>query len=258
MRTAFAGRRTAVTVCIVAAVLAVAGPSLASGEGDTPAIRPGTDTNACTLGFLFQSENNSTWYASTAGHCVETGQEIYVWPDGPVIGEVVARRDDGDNDWALIRVPEGSEKHLDPSVRHWTGPSQPPNDRGVRPPDRVCFYGYGDLYKLAETTRHRCGKIQGFRARDGVTLVDFRSRGWAGDSGSPVIHYESGEAVGMVLAGWPAYNSIAIDVCSLSERFAAHGYNMTLATAPYDPQPADPTVPGPTVSLEGRPASPCL
>lgn len=251
------GRRTAATVCIVAAVLAVTAPGLASGGTDTPSIRPGTGTNACTLGFLFRSENNSTWYASTAGHCVETGQEIYVWPDGPVIGDVVARRNDGYDDWALIRVPESSEKHLDPSMRYWTGPGQP-DGHGVRSPDRVCHYGTGDLYKWTERTRHRCGKIQGFHTQDGITVAEFRSRTWPGDSGSPVIHYASGEAIGILTKGWPGYFSKAIEVCSMQQRFAAHGYNLTLGTAPYDPPPADPTVPGPTVSLEGRPASACL
>lgn len=218
-----------------------------AGAGDTtgPIIQPGAPTRACTLGFLFRSPTNGTWYATTAGHCIF--DDVVRHKDGSLIGPVVASRNDGDDDWALVEVAEEALPRLRPGVAHWTGPSGLPVPDEVRTDDVVCHYGWPDIVKLVEDLRHRCGKLQSYYAEDGVTGFKFRARVNFGDSGSPVVHYMTGQALGMAIRGLFGTWAAAIDVCSLLERFADHGYDLTLATAPYDPPPPDLTLPVPTV-----------
>lgn len=220
-------------------------PASEASEADGPVIQPGAPTRTCTLGFLFRSPTNGSWYATTAGHCIF--DDVVRHQDGGLIGPVVATQTDGDDDWALVRVVDEAVARVRAEVVHWTGPSGPPVPHDIRTNDVVCHYGWPDVMKFVEDLRHRCGMLQAYRHMDGVTGFVFRGRLNFGDSGSPVLHYRTGQAMGMVLAGWPGYNGVAIDVCSLLERFADHGYNLTLATAAYNPPPQDLTLPAPTV-----------
>lgn len=188
-------------------------------------------------------------YGSTAGHCVGNweGEEVRLYDSEDPFGEVVAYRYERGylEDWALIRIYDNVSATT--TVRHWTGPTQPTNLAQADRDDIVCHYGWGGIYRPSDTTRHRCGQLAYTERGRNVTAYTFRGRVASGDSGSPVIHYATGQPVGIVTRGKNTYDASGPDICSLLDRFAEHGYNLSVATAPYDPPPADPTVPAPTV-----------
>lgn len=216
-------------------------------DGSIMTVRPGAQLDpGCTVGLLF--EGDGTQYASTAGHCVELiGKTPRLRGASEPFGEVVAWRYAGEavEDWALIRIYDNVS--ATPSVRHWAGPTPPTALTDVDRDDVVCHYGWGQGYERTEATRHRCGRMAYTQRYRNVTGYKFRGRSETGDSGSPVIHYATGQPIGLLTRGKPPYDAGGIDVCSLLDRFAAHGYDLTVATAPYDPPPKDPTVPAPTV-----------
>lgn len=216
---------------------------------------------SCTLGFLYRNATGA-WFGSTAGHCVDhVGQPVYLGPldqfffqqrKHPRIGTVVAYRDDPPNgdegrlDWALIELDPPEGVRIEPQLRHWTGPTGV--FRGQDLPhyqDRVCYYGWGQAYKEHDATRSRCGRFNGFLQGGDRVVADFRGFVDSGDSGMPIIHYPSGQALAMVLSGLYYPMNSGVTVCSFLHMTADAGYDLSLATAGYDPPRPWPTVADP-------------
>lgn len=234
---------------------------LLSDQGEFAPIQPGmkvlfstADDSSCTMGFLFRSRTNGTLYGSTAGHCIwnqSSGQGV--WQGTPRdrtrrIGTLVAATDRVEADWALIRLHDDVLADVTPSVRHWTGPTGLPSDAVIDQDEVTCQYGWGFVYRHREATRHRCGRFdewEVYRVRSDVTWFSWEARTWGGDSGSPVIHYETGRALGLDIftTTFARRDNHGITVCGIITDARSFGYDLELVTASYDPPPADLALP---------------
>jgi hypothetical protein len=133
----------------------------------------------------------------------------------------------------MIEIDSGMRAAVSPSLEHWTGPTAfGPPSREWNAGKRICHVGNGGPYGDFEVTRARCGWF--VLASYNVFMAVGTT--YPGDSGSPVIDYNTGTALGLISSGnyvagdWggPAMNYIVEDL-------KAHGYDLTLATAPYNP-----------------------
>lgn len=218
-------------------------------------VRPGLELGSgCTLGFLARNATGA-WYGFTAGHCVgDDRQPVTANHNGTAvrIGRIVAYEEPGHRDWALIRFVQDPERVVfEPAVRNWTGPTGPWMDP-VAFNDVVCAYGNG-LAPLKswvyDTGQARCGRFDEWGDGDAVPS---EQDGWftakmrteQGDSGGPVIHHPTGRAVGIIAAqeihgvdGFHRRPFLGQTACALLFHAHRSGYPLTLATAPYDPQP---------------------
>lgn len=240
-------------------VLLLVTPAFASADAEAPApIQPGamhlTGGSACTLNFVFEDANGSgTLYIGTAGHCVEgVGERIEV-PEHGEIGTVVYEGDTSPSvlgmgqgveghheDFALIEIDDDRHGLVDPSVRHWGGPTAVAET--FTPGEPILHYGNAKYVSATTVTRERVAQL--------VTVYDERSvsngddyEGWylangaffSGDSGSPLLAGD-GEALGIVSTmavgvGEPG-TDVGPTVDVILSNLAAAGFGVELRTAP--------------------------
>lgn len=220
-----------------------------------PGVRVATAGSVCTLGFLFVDSDSEDIYASTAGHCVDrVGEEVTLALHSVPIGKVAHYEvDDRGTDYALIELRKGDPQlSISPTVSHWTGPSGFVRD-AVDYDVVVCYYGWGTAYRNHELTRHRCGrfsyfseevpKLNGPNTPRTSVRAEFRGPTFQADSGGPLLEYDTGRALGLVVAGlyYPAES--AMTTCSLLQHAVDAGYNIELLTDTYEPPSEDPSVP---------------
>lgn len=215
-------------------------------------IQPGmayriTDGSRCTLGFIFQDATNETLYALTAGHCGQIGTTAQ-FENGTRLGVFSHSWATATGDAGFIRLDSTLRDHVSPVLSHWTGPNSEANSANVRRTDRVCFYGQGQGFGDAAATRHRCGGTATYSDRDGrpgPEVIQFQGSAFSGDSGSPIISYESGAAIGVLTGSLGGYLGGTI-LCTVSRLLSEAGTPLWLATAQYQPPPADPAPSGVT------------
>lgn len=238
--------------------IGIAGPLVRASETYARPVWPGLPilighNNGCTLGFIFEGTDSEALYGSTAGHCVTDATNLTVATNNREhIGRIVAYRVQDDEDWALIRFHRDVLPYVRSDVIHWTGPMAPIDGDAIETEDVVCHYGgsiYHGIFMAA-----RCGRHATFfrYTEDGETLDWFMMYGkaWGGDSGSPVIHYESGQAIGMLLGGlYSPYGVFSgMTVCGIVNSAAQAGYDIQLVTAAYAPPAPEPSAPGPATA----------
>lgn len=66
---------------------------------------------------------------------------------------------------------------------------------------------------------------------------------WQGDSGSPLIHHETGMALGVLISGVNGALVYAYSMCTAMHWLHEAGWRLQLLTAAYQPMPEDPRVP---------------
>jgi hypothetical protein len=179
------------------------------GSLDEAFIRPGAPIGWCTYNFLFvdpdgESGNGTpTYYIGTAAHCVnDVGQEMPLAGEG-TIGEVAfstyndtyvddygVRRG---ADFALVRLYPDMNLNAHPLMMNTAGPTGVATASDVALGDELEHHGYGMVFGDIEPARDRPGFLVTFED-------DFCSQSavWWGDSGSPVLHAETGMALGLV------------------------------------------------------------
>lgn len=226
-------------------------------------LRPGQDSwtkdgRGCTLSFVLE-DGIGKLYFLTSGHCVSEGDVLYRTSSlKDRFGTVVAENDGVGWDWALIAVDAAEHEFVSPSVTHWSGPT------GVvvgseedYAGDKICYYGQGPPEDASELNP-RCGTLEGFSSASHRTPHSFYFRGFGigGDSGAPVIHYETGLAVGTISAGLAWYQT-GPTLCTQLQDIRDGGYETRLKTAPYDPPPPMPTVPVDAPEVMTEPISAC-
>lgn len=169
------------------------------------AIRPGSSIGNCTLNWVFYEEVVPTdddpdpipeIYAGTAAHCVsEVGQRIAI-PDFGEFGTVVYDSDEFGStvDFALIEIDAELLDDTNPKMRGWDGPYgfATPDDLAIG--DIVAIHGYGMVLGQNEFTRDRFGVLTNWD--DDEYVVNMPAV--FGDSGSPLIHVDSGLALGII------------------------------------------------------------
>lgn len=207
----------------VATVLIVAAPPLAIAEpGD---LHPGDPVRArgqCTLGYVFDSPEAT--YFSLAGHCVEFGDRPTAG-DGTVIGRVTY--DDDIVDVALIEVSEGVEPSVDPTVRgHPDAPTGVADPTSLARGDELRVSGQGLGVPLSFAAEQRAGVLQD--ADPSWYCADLPAV--FGDSGGPVLHEATGEALGMVNRVGGSCGTSGMTVSGIVARARADGFEVSLRT----------------------------
>lgn len=241
------------------------------------------------LGFVLHDPDNGTWYAILDGDLVEAlpgggvGLEIEAVVDNETrvpIGEVVAYRGDSNDsaEWGLVRIYDDPGIEVNASVKHWTGPTGV-SDMVPEFNDVVCMYGYGYDTTLVPGERARCGRFERWGNQrylwhdwwieDGWFTAKIRAHG-AEDFSAPVIHHETGRAVGIVtsinyFSGYAPEESVlrvyGQTVCGVLADLEPLGWDLELATADYDPPPARDSTPSlvdnPVVEATADPDDDC-
>lgn len=149
------------------------------------------DPAGCTLNFVFRDASNT--YIGTAGHCVDNVGQSVATADGE-IGTVAYRILRDRDDFALVRLDRKVLDRVRPDVLSFGGPTGPASSASTRPGDIVRLYGYGMVYESSEATRPRSGVLlndDGTEWRAALPAI-------FGDSGGPVLHGPTGNALGVI------------------------------------------------------------
>lgn len=222
---------------IALAALALASPAPApAAPRDTP-IQPGaqvtTPGGSCTLNFVF-TESNGTRYIGTAGHCGEVGQVARTVSPRRDIGPIVfsENRAAPGIDFALIRIDPSRYDEIEPAVRFFGGPTGVTDADDTDPGDLLAITGYGLVVGSTPATRHRTGAL--LRDDDHEYVADMVAVN--GDSGGPVLHLETGRALGTVSRfNVPVSTDIGPTTARILERLRTNGFpSISLVTASYE------------------------
>ena len=232
-------------VVMLSAAMLVAGAGGADGSPAPAPIQPGAAIGSgfgCTLNFVFRDDAERL-YIGTAGHCTaEVGQEVSLYEDGSIVGEVVFRHIDyrdpfedpmhngpawihyvaEDPDFALIAVDRERYDDVSPAVRGWGGPTGVADPSETAVGDLVYVYGQGAGMRQ-RGQQARAGSLLGHDEH----MFEFAMPISGGDSGSPVIHAATGMALGHVHGfhnGPPLTRAL--------EALAAAGFDVELVTGP--------------------------
>jgi hypothetical protein len=184
-----------------AAHLAAAGPDAARADLHcTPGIRPGANSNSCTLNFVVT--DGTELYIGAAGHCANAGKRLTVaGVPGQVGTFVLSRFEFLQRDWAFARIDSEDRLFVSGTLCRWAGPFANPALGGdVRAPlegEVALHYGHGVALGATEATRGRAGVV--IPNVYGETTFSMVASVSGGDSGSPV-RLATGEAAGIVEA----------------------------------------------------------
>ena len=216
------------------ALTAVAGTPADALPPEKP-IQPGArvviDGAQCTVNFVFKHAN--TRFIGTAGHCAaDIGVRAEV--DGEEFGTVVYRRNDETLDFALIHIDGARLDDVEPSMRGFGGPTGTVTVGEAGPGTLVSLYGYGIVVGANPLTRPRPGVLLSFDDR----RYTMNAPAVSGDSGGPIIHRDTGEALGIISAfnffGIPPTTDYGPTVVFIKDRLAAAGFDVSLVKAPYE------------------------
>ncbi len=205
--------RAALATALVATLLAAGGPAVgeskaARAKGRVPAwggldspLRPGAQVGSyCTFNFVFYEPGNGSKapvaYIGTAGHCTdEVGDRVPLGEQGN-IGTVVYDSDlvESPVDFSLIKLDRSMVSKTNPAVLGWEGPTGVIDPADLAPGQRVNVYGYGVGVGMNEATRPRFGVL--VDSNEDEYLADMPAVN--GDSGAPLIHHDTGRALGII------------------------------------------------------------
>ncbi len=170
------------------------------GGSDAP-LRPGSSLGGyCTFNFVFYTPGTATKapkaYIGTAGHCTEKLGEEAELPGTGIIGKVVYDSDlvKSSVDFSLIEIAPSFVGKTNPEVLVQGGPSRIATVEDFAQGDQVDVYGYGMVVGEAEQTRPRSGVLFSWSEKEYQADMPAVN----GDSGAPLIHNETGAALGII------------------------------------------------------------
>jgi hypothetical protein len=171
-------------------------------------------------------------FIGTAGHCTgEVGQRVSLSGLGE-IGSVVYDSDVAGKtvDFSLIQLDPGRVAQTNPQMRGFEGPKGVATTSMLAVGDRVDIYGYGIVVGEREETRGRFGLLTDWTNNEYVADMPAVN----GDSGAPLLHDESGFALGIIsrygLDQVPPSTDVGPLVDWALREVRAAGFDITLAT----------------------------
>ncbi len=186
---------------LLAALAALALPAAASAQDK---LQPGamveTEAGQCTLNFVFNGEgaNAGKTYIGTAAHCVEKIGEPVTDINGDQFGKVafIGNADDANTDYSFIEVLPEHLSRVDPSMKgHPEFPSGFTTEGETTEGDMLQLSGYGVGFGETQPTQEqRQAILQG----DDAETYWFSGPSVNGDSGGPIVHIDSGKALGII------------------------------------------------------------
>ncbi len=222
---------------------ALAAPVAGKGSGKQPAwggadspLRPGAQLGSrCTFNFVFYTPATrkapAKGYIGTAGHCTDKLGEVVDQPDLGPIGTVVYDSDlvKSAVDFTLIELDPEIVGQTNPEVLGWGGPSRVATVEDFAVGDQVDVYGYGLLLGETEQTRPRHGVLFSWSEKEYQADMPAVN----GDSGAPLIHHETGAALGIISRyGFtvPPSTDLGPLMTWVMEELGKAGFNVQLAT----------------------------
>ncbi|MGH2691737.1 MAG: hypothetical protein ACRDHM_04470 [Actinomycetota bacterium] len=241
-------RRPALIVLAVALALLPAAPGIAESQPVEPVfgplsspIRPGSSMGGCTYNYIFFELVYPTpevpnpipdVFIGTAGHCTgELGERKSLTGLGE-IGTVVYDSDlvESAVDFSLVQLDAQRVAQTNPQMRGFPGPKGVATTSMLAVGDRVDVYGYGLGVGLQEETRPRFGVLTDWT--DNEYVADMPAVN--GDSGAPLLHDESGFALGVIsrygLDQVPPSTDVGPMISWALAEVRAAGFDVTLAT----------------------------
>lgn len=234
---------------LATAFLAPLGAPLAAEDPVEPAfgplsspIRPGSSLGGyCTFNYIFYDLVYPTpevpnpvpdVYIGTAGHCTgEIGERVELEGTGE-IGTVVYDSDlvDSTVDFSLVELDADRVGQTNPQMRGFEGPKGVATTNMLAVGDRVDVYGYGLVVGELEQTRPRFGLLTDWTNDEYVADMPAVN----GDSGAPLLHDESGFALGVIsrygLDQVPPSTDVGPLVDWALREVRSAGFNVVLAT----------------------------
>lgn len=205
------------------------------GGPESP-LRPGTGMGYCTYNFVFYTPGTKKAppkaYIGTAAHCTDAIGERMSQLELGEIGTVVYDSDlvKSAVDFSLIEIDPEMVGKTNPEVLHWGGPTGIVEQEDLAVGDQLDVYGYGVGVGLTEATRPRSGYLVGFTEQEYQANMPAVN----GDSGGPLIHHETGEALGIISRYGIAFPMPSTDMGPLMpwimDELKAAGFNVRLAT----------------------------
>lgn len=170
------------------------------GGADAP-LRPGSSLGGyCTFNFVFYTPGTAKAapkaYIGTAGHCTDKVGEDAELPGVGVIGKVVYDSDlvKSGVDFSLIEIDPSMVGKTNPEVLVHGGPTRSATVEDFAVGDQVDVHGYGMGVGEAEQTRPRSGVLVSWTEQEYQADMPAVN----GDSGAPLIHNETGAALGII------------------------------------------------------------
>lgn len=208
------------------------------GGADAP-LRPGSSLNgSCTFNFVFYTPGTAKkapkGYIGTAGHCTDALGEEAELPGTGMIGTVVYDSDlvKGSEgvDFSLIEIKPGFIGKTNPEVLVHGGPTRAATVEDFAVGDQVDVHGYGMGVGATEQTRPRSGVLFSWTEKEYQADMPAVN----GDSGAPLIHHETGAALGIISRYGltvPPSTDLGPLMTWIFEELDKAGFDVRLATA---------------------------
>jgi hypothetical protein len=210
------------------------------GGADAP-LRPGSSLGGyCTFNFVFYTPGTASKapkaYIGTAGHCTDALGEEAELPGVGVIGKVVYDSDLAEGkpgvDFSLIRISPKFVGQTNPEVLVHGGPTRAATVEDFAAGDQVDVHGYGVGVGETEQTRPRSGFLVSWTEQEYQADMPAVN----GDSGAPLIHNETGAALGIISRygigpeAVPPSTDMGPLMTWIEEELDKAGFNVRLAT----------------------------
>lgn len=199
-----------------------------------PGARISTPIGGCTTNFVY-TDDAANLYIGTAGHCGSVGMRVNS-ADGNSFGEIIFSENAYPvSDFALILIDPEDVASVSPAMRYWGGPTGMTIAEDVEQGDLILSYGYGVGFGSTEQTRRRAGLLTLYRVTDYSGLI----AGTPGDSGGPIVHAETGKALGIinVLKLGAPQGGTTVENALRRARFLLDNPSLRVVTAPLEPIP---------------------
>ena len=204
------------------------------GGLDSP-LRPGAGMGYCTYNFVYYTPGTAKAapkaYIGTAAHCTDTLGERMSHPELGEIGTVVYDSDlvQSPVDFTLVELDPAIVSQTNPTVFHWGGPTRVINEEDLAFGEEIDVYGYGVGVGINEATRPRSGYLVGFTEDEYQADMPAVN----GDSGAPLLHKQSGAALGIIsrygIEGVPPSTDMGPLMPWILEELGKAGFNVRLA-----------------------------
>lgn len=215
-------------VALVASLAPFTQATPASSTASNP-IQPGdsvtTPVGGCTLNFVFDGPGGAT-LIGTAGHCGDLGHSVSA--AGHTNFGTIVYDDDTWTDFALIQVAAAAVASVSAAVKgHPAFPVGYTTSSEVGAGDLLRLSGYGMGFGFTQVTQEQRVAALGSQ---GTTHYCAHGPAIFGDSGGPVLHDESKEALGIVasLGGTCVFRGASVE--GAMARAAINGFPVTLRT----------------------------
>jgi len=222
---------------LTAAAVAASALLVPSASAEGPLIQPGAYSQSgnagCTLNFVYDGvgDDRGRTFIGTAAHCVSKVGDDVLLSTRETFGDVawIGNEDATAPDVALVEIRREFLSRVSPAVKGYPAyPTGVTTRQDTVVGDLVQISGYGMGFNSTTLTRQSRVGVMNY---DDDEIYDLVGPVIFGDSGGPIVHIESGKALGIV-------SRLCIGICTeegptvqgLLAQASAAGFNVALRT----------------------------